>query len=137
MGDHPKLSRRAMLAGLGAAITLLALPFRPIRRLHQALAYAARRLEGLKTRGFSLISPIDRTIALVSQDGFSGDQPQARAHPVLWSKPSRDEIAFAPSEKAPLVIIGGGMSGLITAYLLRAHRPIVLEQASQLGGNAK
>ena len=37
----------------------------------------------------------------------------------------------------PLVVVGGGMSGLVTSYLLRDYRPILLEQAQRLGGNSQ
>src|SRR6185436_9592407 len=60
---------------------------------------------------------------------------------VLWDKQAM-QAALAgqrpsPPERVGLVVIGGGMSGLTTAYLLRKHKPIVLEQAARLGGNAK
>ena len=37
----------------------------------------------------------------------------------------------------PLVVVGGDMSGLVTSYLLRDYRPILLEQAQRLGGNSQ
>src|SRR5690606_6622184 len=40
-------------------------------------------------------------------------------------------------EETDLAVIGGGLSGLFTAYAFRKHNPIVLEQASRFGGNAK
>lgn len=42
----------------------------------------------------------------------------------------------APEESTDILIIGGGMSGIGTAYALRSHRPILLELRSRLGGNA-
>src|SRR5690606_14599116 len=38
---------------------------------------------------------------------------------------------------ASLVIVGGGMSGLGTAWLLRDQNPVVLERAERMGGNAR
>jgi hypothetical protein len=40
----------------------------------------------------------------------------------------------APTEDVPLVVIGGGLSGLTTAYLLRRHRPVMLELHDRFGG---
>ncbi len=37
----------------------------------------------------------------------------------------------------PLVIVGGGLSGLVSAWKLRAHRPVVLERAPRFGGNSR
>jgi hypothetical protein len=41
-----------------------------------------------------------------------------------------------PSESVDIAIVGGGLSGLATAYLLRAHRPVVLELNSRMGGTS-
>lgn len=35
------------------------------------------------------------------------------------------------------MVVGGGMSGICSAYLLREFKPILLEQASRFGGNSK
>jgi glycine/D-amino acid oxidase-like deaminating enzyme len=42
-----------------------------------------------------------------------------------------------PSEDVPLVVIGGGLSGLATAYLLRQHRPVVFELHDRFGGTSQ
>jgi hypothetical protein len=39
-----------------------------------------------------------------------------------------------PTERADVVVIGGGLSGLASAYLLRRHRPILLELHGRFGG---
>ncbi len=64
----------------------------------------------------------------------------SRPHEVLWKL---DEH-FAnhgppppPREQVGLVIVGGGMSGLGLAWLLRDLQPMVLEQAPRFGGNSK
>jgi len=71
---------------------------------------------------------------------FSGDQPD-RTHQILWNKEgylsSKGLTIPPPSERVPLVIVGGGMSGLLSAYLLKQHRPIVLERADRMGGNSR
>ena len=84
-------------------------------------------------------SPIDRSLPDVAPLEFFGDRPDA-AHQILWTKPGFIQIPghLPPaSEKAPVVIIGGGIAGLFSAYLLRKYNPILLEQAPRFGGNAQ
>ncbi len=64
---------------------------------------------------------------------LTGDWPTDMLHP-----------PFRPIEKPPkatestdIVVIGGGLSGLATAYLLRERRPIVLEMQPRFGGQAR
>lgn len=83
--------------------------------------------------------PIDRAIAATRQSEFSGDNPKAQ-HEFLWQKANAlKEKGGRPkvSEEHSVVIIGGGMSGIISAYLLSHLKPLILEQAPQLGGNSK
>jgi len=83
--------------------------------------------------------PIDRTLADASPRAFSGDNLD-RPHAILWDTSryiaSKGGMPEA-SEKVPVVIVGGGMSGLLSAYLLRDLNPLVLEQAPRLGGNSR
>jgi len=85
-----------------------------------------------------LISPIDRCPAPTITT-FTGDDP-TRGHAALWSRDAylaaRGGVP-APSEQAEVVVVGGGMSGLTTAFHLKDHRPLVLEQAPRFGGNSK
>ncbi|PWU12506.1 MAG: hypothetical protein C5B49_16245 [Bdellovibrio sp.] len=88
---------------------------------------------------FSTYGPIDRTTQDDRQAAFSGDRPRS-IHSLLWDKDQLDVLRQnlpSPSEDVPLVIIGGGVSGVGTAYLLKEHHPVVLEQAPRFGGNAK
>jgi protoporphyrinogen oxidase len=84
-------------------------------------------------------APIDRNVRVGAAQGYLADDPE-KAHEALWAKAqfiqSKGGIP-APKEKVPLVIVGGGLSGLLSAYLLRHHKPILLEQAQRFGGNAK
>jgi hypothetical protein len=88
---------------------------------------------------FAKISPIQRDISEIAPKMFSGDDPKI-PHAALWSKAdflkSKGGLPKT-TEKAELVIVGGGMSGLFSAWLLNEHRPIVLEQASRFGGNSR
>ena len=78
--------------------------------------------------------PIDRTIGDHAETLFSGDD-FSRPHRVLWDLPAyfATHPIPEPEETVPLVIIGGGASGLFSAYQLSQYQPIVLEQAARLG----
>lgn len=70
---------------------------------------------------------------------FGGDNP-LRPHEALWAKEAFLKAQGgipAPSEKANIVVVGGGLSGLFTAWILRDQKPLLLEQAPRFGGNAK
>jgi len=41
-----------------------------------------------------------------------------------------------PEESVDVAVVGGGLSGLSTAYLLRRYAPVVLELHDRFGGNA-
>lgn len=124
-----ELDRRTFLKAVGLGGTMLYL--RP-------LAYAA---EPIKT-GVALgqISPIDRLLADVAPRQFFGDDFE-RPHKVLWNKDGMTAALAGqvprPAEHTDLVIIGGGISGLTSAYLLKGYKPIVLELAPRFGGNSK
>ena len=86
-------------------------------------------------------SPIDRSDQNLPQNTFSGDRPH-RAHSILWNKKShlaqiQSQAHTIPTEEAEIVIVGGGISGLMSSYFLKDRAPILLEQAPQFGGNAK
>ncbi len=85
-------------------------------------------------------SPIDRTLADIAPRKFFADNPD-RSHAVLWDKhvflKSNGLVIPPPTQEVPLIIIGGGIAGLFSAYLLREHQPVILEQDSHFGGNSK
>lgn len=90
---------------------------------------------------FKSISPIDRGLPDKTPEIFFADDPD-RAHRILWDKASY--IKSLPNGKLPkaknkvrLLIIGGGISGLATGYLLRKYKPVILEQSARFGGNSK
>lgn len=84
-------------------------------------------------------SPIDRSLGAIGLRSYSGDNPD-RTHQIIWNKQSylasRGGVP-RPSEHVPLVIVGGGMSGIISGYLLRHHKPVILERADRFGGNSR
>lgn len=86
------------------------------------------------------ISPIQRNLSEPAARAYSGDDFTV-PHGILWDKEAyfkQKNLQWpTETEKIPLVVIGAGMSGLCSAYLLREHNPIVLEQARTLGGNSK
>lgn len=43
----------------------------------------------------------------------------------------------APTEEVDVAIIGGGISGLSSAYYLREHNPVIFELHDRFGGNAQ
>lgn len=82
--------------------------------------------------------PIDRTLGDVAPAAFSGEEPEP-AHRILWDRDAVLAAAEPPdsAERVPLVIVGGGISGLATAWLLRQHRPLVLERSPRFGGSSR
>jgi hypothetical protein len=83
-------------------------------------------------------NPIAKVTAPGSTE-FNGDDID-RPHEILWNKASYIESKGGipkTRENIPLVVIGGGVSGLSSAYFLRNQRPVILEQAMQFGGNTR
>jgi len=84
--------------------------------------------------------PIDRNFGDLAPLKFSGEDPE-RTHQILWDIPSVISGIGGkvpdPSEITPIVIIGGGMSGLMSAYQMKKYVPIVLESADRFGGNSR
>ncbi len=102
------------------------------------------RLDGLYSKGLwegdildiSKVGPFTPDMGDVAKREFFGDDFK-RVHPYIWK--SEDVLKKPPhlKEKHKVVIVGGGLGGLFSAYQLRDLKPVVLEQAPQFGGNAK
>jgi hypothetical protein len=74
-----------------------------------------------------------------SQKDFAGDR-FTRPHAALWHKADYIKAKGGipnPSETVNVAVVGGGISGLTAAYSLQDLNPVVLDQATQFGGNAK
>jgi protoporphyrinogen oxidase len=70
---------------------------------------------------------------------FNGDNID-RPHDILWNLDGYIQKKGGlpnPSEKRKVVVVGGGMSGLLSAYHLRDKDPVILEQDKYFGGNSK
>ncbi|MGE0633867.1 MAG: FAD-dependent oxidoreductase [Pseudobdellovibrionaceae bacterium] len=84
-------------------------------------------------------SPFEIIRGNFDSPNFSGDNP-GNAHKKFWdieayiaSKGGRPTQA----REENLVIIGGGMAGLLSAYYTKDLKPLVLDQADRFGGNSK
>lgn len=70
--------------------------------------------------------------------GFTGDDfenTQVPFHHVENEFPGGEPPA--PTEEVSVAVVGGGLSGLATAYLLRRHKPVLFELHDRCGGNSQ
>lgn len=129
-----KISRRDALKALGLSTAAMTLP-----GCGSPFKLGAEQLEQNYLNFFvEKNSPVNRLLGAQSPIAFSGDNPE-KNHNLLWSTAQTIKSAELPqkTEKTKLVVIGGGMSGLISTYLLRNFQPILLESAERFGGNSK
>lgn len=70
---------------------------------------------------------------------FNGDNIDL-PHEILWNTDGFIQKMGgipSPSESHDVVVVGGGISGLLTSYKLRSYKPLLLEQDRVFGGNSK
>lgn len=103
--------------------------------VHQQVG-ACMHLAQPQTDGRSPFSPV--------QGGFSGadftGDDATHAHDALWDLENYIKARGGrPStvQKNDIVVVGGGVSGLLSAYQLQDLHPLLIEQAPRLGGNSK
>lgn len=128
------INRREALRRLGLGAAALALPF-PLGCSSPFLG--ARGRSAVASGGsadLESLSPVDRLFA--GGRTFSGDANPNPFHKVLWNKASAPP-ATGTVEECPVVIVGGGVGGLLSAYLLRDLQPILLDSSERFGGNAR
>lgn len=123
------LNRRDFLR-LGLTSGLTYLTFNPMEKAFAAFANPGNPIE----------HPLRRFSGSFTNTDFNGDAYQ-RAHERMWDLAgyikSRGGRPSAPSERRDVVVVGGGIAGLSSAYFLQSKNPIVLEQDIQFGGNSK
>ncbi|MGH9675649.1 MAG: FAD-dependent oxidoreductase [Candidatus Acidiferrum sp.] len=82
--------------------------------------------------------PIDQTL-LAAPDSKPGTTPQVHGEHFELCHQVRDGHAFErpdATQKADVVIVGGGVAGLSAAYFLRGKEWLLLEKEDHFGGNA-
>ena len=134
------LSRRSSLRilGLGSLGALLAaVGIGRLRRLQEAAGPALGMATGTEEANQSPLAaaacPI-QSVGDLPQADFTGDAP-ARPHAAFWAAPA--QLSATLRGRLQVVIVGGGVAGLVAAQALQDLQPLLLEQAPQLGGNAR
>ena len=131
-----KSTRRQFVGnGLGAVALGLTAP--------AALGAGPRRSissnDAARVKASAPFNPIPHNPTSVMVDGipfapkFTGDH-FFNPHTGL---PFLNDTKITPDEETDVIVVGGGMSGMATAYMLRDQRPILLEMWDRFGGNAQ
>jgi hypothetical protein len=132
-----KLSRRALLKLMSKASgSIYAAPL----LYGGCTSRSSWHKDASELSALAALSPVDRSLPDGEADAaFFGDNP-IKAHSNLWNISAILSSAGGlpkPSEYRPVVIVGGGVSGLASAYTLRDRQPLILEQGERMGGNSK
>ncbi len=125
--------RKFLQGGLGA----LAIGMLGNKRL-LAAAGRARELEATGSGAPLLVLPDSPDSIVVDglpfARGYTGDAYRDPAIPFHFFQPADPP---PPSEFVDVAVVGGGLSGLATAYLLRDRNPVVFEFRDRFGGSAQ
>jgi hypothetical protein len=132
-----EITRRELLKRLGLGAALATLPGSLLASCSGVgNTSGGRSITGPKPTDFEKISPVNRFHGTSAE--FSGDNPD-RLHALL-----RDKSAGLKGRKPILdpvvqkvVIVGGGMSGILSGYLLRDLKPVILDKGERFGGNSQ
>jgi len=139
------ITRRAALKILGASgVTVLAglsLPGFAADLLKEdpntaPAAKPSASLDPLRSPDGRNFNPIDRSVGHRAPTRFSGEDPE-KAHRIFWNRDRFTSRIPAPAERTGVVIVGGGLSGLFSGYLLRDQNPVILEGQARFGGNSR
>jgi len=138
------ITRRAALKILGASgVTVLAglsLPGFATDLLTEKMPAPAAKpfalIDPLRSRDGRNFNPIDRSVGRIAPARFSGQDPES-GHRIFWNMDKFAKKIPAPAERTGVVIVGGGLSGLFSGYLLRDQNPIILEGQARFGGNSR
>lgn len=115
---------------LKSSLSVAAMSSLPLPQVAKASTWVAQNLND--------DLPIARVDAPSSTE-FNGDMP-TRPHDILWDVNgyfAKKGGVPAASEDFEVVIVGGGVAGLTSAYHLRHKKIALLEQDLRFGGNAK
>jgi hypothetical protein len=123
------MKRRDFLKNSASLYALASLPIQKLTHTSQTWAEALRPDLPVAEVELNQMNSLD----------FNGDDIH-RPHDILWDIDGYiAKKGGLPSEfeTTDIAIIGGGMSGLISAYYLQKQNFILLEQDQRLGGNSK
>jgi hypothetical protein len=132
------IDRREAIRRMGMGALSLAMPGALLELNGCAGTTGGQFPNGPVPTPFDRFSPVDRFKPFTQN--FSGDTSPERFRGLLQNKLAairQHHIEEHAPEKADVVVVGGGMSGILSAYLLRDLKPVLLEKAERLGGSSR
>jgi len=131
------ITRRQFLGGGLSAVTLGLFGRSALGRMLQTPPPARFRFQWESSRPFLQLPAVPSSVivdGLPFAPDWQGDDfannriPFHTPDPLPSLPPATEEVSVA--------VVGGGLGGLATAYLLRRHRPVIFELRSRFGGTA-